>query len=159
MSESPRVSVRIETVDFDVGGEVQALYARSSGEVGAVASFIGLVRDRTGDNPVSTLTLEHYPGMTEKSIEKIAAQASDRWPLQDILVIHRVGSLSPTEQIVYVQVASLHRDAAFAGAQFIMDYLKTDAVLWKREGQQGGDQWVEATTLDQKRRSGWQVEK
>ncbi|MEJ2089226.1 MAG: molybdenum cofactor biosynthesis protein MoaE, partial [Gammaproteobacteria bacterium] len=153
MTTPCRITVRIAVDDFDVGAEMRALYDRCGGAVGAVASFTGLVRDRAGDETVSALHLEHYPGMTERSIEKIVEEASERWPLLDVVVVHRVGSLGAREQIVYVQVASGHRAAAFAGAEFIMDYLKTDAVLWKRETGSTADRWIEATAVDRQRRN------
>lgn len=154
------VTVRIQNGDFDVGGELSALRARLGASVGAVASFIGLVRDAglsaAGERPaVRTLHLEHYPGMTERSIEAIVAEAEARWPLLDVVVIHRVGSLPPEAQIVYVQVASAHRAAAFAACEFVMDYLKTDAVFWKREDTDAGSSWVEATSGDRRRVEGW----
>jgi molybdopterin synthase catalytic subunit len=153
-----RMEVRVQDADFDVAGEYAALRGRASGGLGAVVTFIGLVRDRHEGDVVSTLYLEHYPGMTERSIEAIATKADARWPLDDVLVIHRVGALAGAEQIVYVQVASGHRDAAFAGAQFIMDYLKTDAVFWKREDLAGGSRWIESTRNDMARRRNWDAE-
>lgn len=152
----PRVDIRVGTQDFDPGAELKALYQRAGGDLGAVATFIGLVRDRFEAQSVSTLHLEHYPGMTEKSMKAIADQAIARWPLLDVLVIHRVGALAATEQIVYVQVASSHRDAAFAGAEFIMDYLKTDAVFWKREEGRTSDRWIQSSSDDRERRAAWQ---
>ena len=150
-----RQEIRISEADFDPGAELSALYARSSGELGAVATFIGLVRDRFEGEQITTLHLEHYPGMTEKSIEAIVSQAIDRWPLQDVLVVHRVGALDARAQIVYVQVASGHRDAAFAAAEFVMDYLKTEAVFWKRESGDGAARWVESTAEDRQRHAAW----
>ena len=161
MNQGCHVEVRIEAADFAVGDEMHALYERTDGSLGAVACFTGLVRDRFGNDSVTALHLEHYPGMTERSIEKIIAQARHRWPLLDVLVIHRIGEIAAREQIVYVQVGSGHRDAAFAAAEFIMDYLKTDAVLWKREAHAvaaGGtvkSRWVEATVADRTRRAEW----
>jgi molybdopterin synthase catalytic subunit len=152
-----RVEIRVEEADFDVGAELSALYDRADGSLGAVATFVGLVRDRDGAEAVTALTLEHYPGMTEKSIGAIVEEASGRWPLSDVLVIHRVGELHGRSQIVYVQVASGHRAAAFAGAEFIMDYLKTDAVFWKRESRSEANRWVEATAEDRERRGAWQA--
>jgi len=158
-SDAPcRQEIRISEADFDVGAELSALYARSGGELGAVATFIGLVRDRFEGARVSTLHLEHYPGMTEKSIEAIVTQATDRWPLLDVLVVHRIGALDARAQIVYVQVASGHRDAAFAAAEFIMDYLKTEAVFWKRESGESSERWVESTAEDRQRRAAWTEE-
>lgn len=150
------VSVRVQEADFDVGAEWQALRSRIDGRVGAVATFTGLVRDRAPEGEVSTLVLEHYPGMTERSMEKIVEQAAERWPLDDVTVVHRVGALAGRDQIVFVQVAAGHRDAAFAAAEFIMDYLKTDAVFWKREDGAAGSRWIEATTGDAARRGSWE---
>ena len=127
--------------------------------IGAVVTFTGLVRDMNpyaGDgSAVATLTLEHYPGMTEKSIDQILAQAVDRWPLLEVSVVHRVGTMAPTAQIVWVGVASAHRDAAFAAAEFVMDYLKTQAVFWKKEQSQRGSHWVESTVQDHQRARSW----
>lgn len=145
----------METGDFDAGAELDALYRRAGGSLGAVATFIGLVRDRFEDATVTALHLEHYPGMTERSIQEIVAGAAGRWPLLDVVVVHRVGELLPRAQIVYVQVASSHRDAAFAAAEYVMDYLKTDAVFWKREAQQSAGRWVESTAEDRARRRKW----
>jgi molybdopterin synthase catalytic subunit len=156
MADECYIDVRIQTGDFDPGVELQALYARNPGNLGAVATFVGLVRDSAGGEQVNALHLEHYPGMTERSIGDIVDEARTRWPLDDVVVIHRVGELSGREQIVYVQVGSGHRDAAFAGAEFIMDYLKTDAVLWKRESRSESERWIEATDDDQRRRAGWE---
>ena len=155
MSDCNR-QVRIQEADFDAGAELAALYHRCRGDLGAVATFIGLVRDRFQDAPVEALHLEHYPGMTEKSIHGIVDQAAGRWPLLDVLVIHRVGELAGREQVVYVQVASSHREAAFSTVRFIMDYLKTDAVFWKREVQPGRIRWVESTAADRASRAAWE---
>ena len=152
--------VEVCTTDFDQGQVYDQLIAATAGQVGAVVVFVGLVRDHgkfeQKDQPVETLTLEHYPGMTEKSIEGIVAKARQRWPLLASHVIHRVGELSACEQIVLVAVASAHRSAAFAAAEFIMDYLKTDAILWKREAGAGGSTWIESTAEDKQRQSQWQ---
>ena len=149
------IDVRVEAEDFDPGAELSALYRRAGGDLGAVATFVGLVRDRVEDTAVTALHLEHYPGMTEKSIADIVARAAERWPLLDVLVIHRVGRLAARDQIVYVQVGSSHRDAAFAAAEFVMDYLKTDAVFWKREVRTDAEHWVESTATDRARRRAW----
>jgi len=147
--------IRIETADFDVSAEWTALRARLAGRAGAVVAFAGIVRDHAGVDRVSGLYLEHYPGMTEASIEKILAKASARWELIDTVVIHRVGELAPREQIVLVLVAAAHRPDAFAACEFVMDYLKTDAVFWKKEHRPGGDAWIGATAGDRERRNGW----
>jgi molybdopterin synthase catalytic subunit len=150
-----RREIRVSEADFDAGAELTALYARAGGALGAVATFVGLVRDQYDGERVSTLHLEHYPGMTERSIDAIVDKALARWPLLDVLVVHRVGALDACAQIVYVQVGSGHRDAAFAAAEFIMDYLKTEAVFWKRESGGNGERWVESTEEDRQRRAAW----
>ena len=147
--------VRVHDTDFSAAAEYQAARERLTGAAGAVASFVGLVRDLPGSEHLDSLHLEHYPGMTERSIEAIVDQAAERWPLLDVVVIHRVGSLAAAEQIVFVQVAAAHRAAAFAACEFIMDYLKTDAVFWKREDSAGASRWVEASDADRERASGW----
>ncbi|XOV81804.1 MAG: molybdenum cofactor biosynthesis protein MoaE [bacterium] len=153
-------SIMIQTEDFDAAALVQAMRARHGAQIGAIVTFAGLVREQnlvTGDNSmVATLTLEHYPGMTERSIEKIIDQAQSRWQLLDVCVVHRVGTLAPCEQIVFVAVASAHRDNAFAAAEFVMDYLKTKAVFWKREQTEQGAHWVESAQSDHDRARQWQ---
>jgi molybdopterin synthase catalytic subunit len=141
------VSVRVQTEDFDVAREI-ALLRAGNARVGAVAAFIGIVRDMNEGDDVDALTLEHYPGMTEKALERIIDQARQRWDLVDALVIHRVGRLEPTDQIVLVIVTSAHRGEAFAACQFVMDYLKTQAPFWKKEATPGGERWVEARASD-----------
>jgi molybdopterin synthase catalytic subunit len=147
--------VRIQTADFDIAEEWAACRRRCGGAAGAIVAFGGLVRDRAGDADVCGLYLEHYPGMTEASIERICAEAARRWRLVDTTVVHRVGDLAAEDQIVLVLVASGHRPDAFAACEFIMDYLKTDAVFWKKERRTKGDIWIEATTGDRERRAGW----
>jgi molybdopterin synthase catalytic subunit len=146
--------VRVQTEDFDAGAEIARLRA-SNPAVGAVASFIGVARDRNDGAPVALLTLEHYPGMTEHALEQIVAQARTRWDLIDILIVHRVGELRPLDQIVLVVVTSAHRGAAFAACEFVMDYLKTEAPFWKREATPGGERWVEARDSDTSARQRW----
>jgi molybdopterin synthase catalytic subunit len=146
--------IRIQTEPFDLAAEVAALY-RDNPKVGAVASFLGLVRDINEGEGVRTLSLEHYPGMTEKSLEEIVAEAGTRWPLLDATVIHRVGTLSPTEPIVLVAVASGHRGEAFAACEFIMDYLKTRAPFWKKESTPDGERWVDAREHDDQAALRW----
>lgn len=141
------MTVRIQAADFDVSAEIAAL-RRSNPNVGAVASFIGVVRDVNEGDAVGGMTLEHYPGMTEKAIEEIVAQARSRWKVIDALVIHRIGTLEPTDQIVLVAVTSAHRADAFAACEFIMDYLKTRAPFWKKEQAAGGARWVAARAAD-----------
>ena len=151
-----RSEVRIQREDFDVAAEWAACRRRCGGGAGAIVAFGGLVRDRAGADAVSGLHLEHYPGMTEASIEAIVAQAGARWRLLDVLVVHRVGELPPQAQIVLVLVASSHREDAYAASEYLMDYLKTDAVFWKKEQRPGGGIWVTATARDQARRASWQ---
>src|SRR6266545_4085490 len=137
--------VRVQTGDFDVAREIAALRAGDP-RVGAVAAFIGLVRDINDAATVSTLTLEHYPGMTEKALSRI---------VYDALVIHRVGELKPTDQIVLVVVTGAHRGEAFAACEFIMDYLKTRAPFWKKERTPAGERWVEARASDDEKAARW----
>ena len=139
--------VRVQSEDFDTGRELDAL-TRGRRDVGAVASFVGLVRDANDGQAVRAMTLEHYPGMTEKALEDICAQAHARWDLLDTLVIHRVGPLRPGDRIVLVGVASAHRGEAFEACEFIMDYLKTRAPFWKREETPQGSRWVDARDSD-----------
>lgn len=147
-------SVRVQTEDFDVGRELDSL-TRGHRDVGALASFVGLVRDSNDGSSVSGMTLEHYPGMTEKALEDICSQAQARWDLIDALVIHRVGALKPGDRIVLVGVTSPNRGAAFAACEFIMDYLKTRAPFWKREDTPAGARWVEARASDDSAAAKW----
>ena len=140
-------SVRIQEADFDPGRELEAL-TRGRVDVGAVASFTGLVRDANDGTAVSAMRLEHYPGMTEKSIEAICTEALGRWKIYDTLVIHRIGALQPGDRIVFVGVSGPHRGDAFAACEFIMDYLKTRAPFWKKEETAQGTRWVEARASD-----------
>lgn len=146
--------VRIQTEDFDIAREIAALRG-SDARIGAIAAFVGLVRDINDAATVNTLTLEHYPGMTEKALDDIVDQARARWSVHDVLVIHRVGELKPTEQIVLVIVAGAHRGEAFAACEFVMDYLKTRAPFWKKEQTQDGERWVEARASDEKKAARW----
>jgi len=148
--------VRIQSEDFDAGREIAALRQGNS-EVGAIASFIGVVRDVNDGNRVAEMTLEHYPGMTEKSIAAIIDQAKARWRIFDALVVHRVGLLKPLDQIVLVVVTSAHRGDAFAACEFIMDYLKTRAPFWKKEQTQQGEHWVEARASDDIAAERWRL--
>lgn len=147
--------IRVQTEDFDISAEWAACRERCGGDCGAIVAFGGLVRDRFGDSEVQALHLEHYPGMTEDSIRRIALQAAERWRLLDVVVVHRVGDLAAEEQIVLVLAASGHRPDAFAACEFIMDYLKTDAVFWKKERREDGDVWIESTASDRSRRASW----
>ena len=150
------MTVRIQTEDFDVGAEVAAIRGGNAG-IGAVATFTGLVRDVNEGDTVSEMTLEHYPGMTEKSIEAIVSQAKGRWSVIDAMVVHRVGLLRPTDQIVLVVVASAHRGDAFAACEFIMDYLKTQAPFWKKEKTADGSRWVDARSTDDLAAERWRL--
>ena len=149
------MAVRIQTEDFDVGAEVNAIRL-SNPNIGAVVSFVGQVRDLNDGDNVASMTLEHYPGMTEKSLESIVEQAKNRWAIEDALVVHRVGELKPLDQIVLVLVASAHRKDAFAACEFMMDYLKTEAPFWKKEQTPSGARWVEARDSDDQAKSRWQ---
>ncbi len=142
------MTVRVQNEDFDLGAEILKLRQGNSG-IGAIASFVGLVRDLNENARVAEMTLEHYPGMTEKALAEILEQAKQRWSIIDALVIHRVGSLKPADQIVLVAVSSAHRGAAFAACEFIMDYLKTRAPFWKKEQTEAGARWVDAHESDE----------
>ena len=146
--------VRVQTEDFDVSAEIAAL-REGNLKVGAVASFVGIVRDLNVGDEVATLTLEHYPGMTEKSLEDIVAQAKQRWDIYDALVVHRVGTLQPLDQIVLVVVTSAHRGESFKACEFLMDYLKTRAPFWKKEVTPQGSRWVEARASDDTAADRW----
>jgi molybdopterin synthase catalytic subunit len=148
------MSVRVQSEDFDVAREI-ALLRGSDARVGAVATFIGIVRAENQATRIRTLTLEHYPGMTEKALADIVDQARQRWPIYDAVVIHRVGELAPTDQIVLVAVASAHRGDAFAACEFIIDYLKTQAPFWKKEMTPDGERWVEARVTDEEAAARW----
>lgn len=150
------MTVRIQTADFDVSAEIAAL-RRAEPKIGAVASFVGVVRDANEGEAVAEMTLEHYPGMTEKSIEDIITQARGCWNIFDALVIHRVGTLKPTDQIVLVVVTSGHRGDAFAACEFIMDYLKTRAPFWKKERTRAGVRWVDARVTDDIAAERWRL--
>jgi len=149
------VSISVQTDDFDVNAQMLQL-RQGNASIGAIAAFVGLVRDLNEGSTVSTMTLEHYAGMTEKSLIDIASQAQNRWPLQGITIIHRVGELNPTEQIVLVLTASAHRHAAFESAMFIMDYLKSQAPFWKKEATPEGARWVDARESDETALARWQ---
>jgi molybdopterin synthase catalytic subunit len=148
------MSVRVQEQDFDVSVEL-ALMRLGNPKIGAIASFVGVVRDINEGDSVATMTLEHYPGMTEKAITEIIDQARGRWEVLDALVIHRVGTLKPTEQIVLVIVASTHRGDAFAACEFIMDFLKTQAPFWKKEITPNGARWVDARVTDSRAAERW----
>ncbi|MES2899305.1 MAG: molybdopterin synthase catalytic subunit MoaE [Pseudomonadota bacterium] len=146
--------VRVQTGDFDLSTETSALRSQDP-RVGAIVSFVGTVRDMNDGASVAEMELEHYPGMTEQALEQIVAQARARWPLYGATVIHRVGPLRPTEQIVLVACSAAHRGEAFAACEFIIDYLKTDAPFWKKEQTPDGARWVDARVSDDAARSKW----
>ena len=146
--------VFVQTEDFDAGAEINRMRLHRR-DVGAVAAFVGQVRDINENADISSLTLEHYPGMTEKALENIVEQAKQRWSIFDALVIHRFGKLQPTDQIVLVVVSGAHRGEAFSACEFIMDYLKTEAPFWKKEGPPAGERWVEAKSSDDAARDRW----
>jgi molybdopterin synthase catalytic subunit len=148
------MTVRVQIEDFDAGLEISQL-RNARKDTGAIVSFIGQVRDVNEGDTVSQLTLEHYPGMTEKALEAIVSQAQSRWDIFDALVIHRVGTLQPTDQIVIVSVSSAHRGEAFKACEFIMDYLKTEAPFWKKEVTSAGEHWVEEKQTDEDARERW----
>jgi molybdopterin synthase catalytic subunit len=150
-----RISIAVQEADFDVGAECARLRAGDS-RVGALASFVGLVRDRNDGEGVSEMTLEHYPGMTEKALQGIAEQALGRWDIYRVRIIHRVGTLLPTDQIVFVAVTSAHRGEAFAACEFVMDFLKTQAPFWKREVTPQGARWVDARETDDSAAARWE---
>jgi molybdopterin synthase catalytic subunit len=148
------ILVKVQTEDFDVGAELAAMRAGKPG-VGALASFVGIVRDVNDQARIGSLTLEHYPGMTERAIEAICDEAVKRWSLIDVTVIHRYGTLAPTDQIVLVATSSAHRGDALAACDFIMDFLKTQAPFWKKESTPDGERWVEAHASDEEALGRW----
>ena len=146
--------IRVQREDFDVGAEMAALTAGNHA-VGGLAVFVGLVRDVAGEAALGAMTLEHYPGMTEKMLERIEAEANRRWPLEASLIVHRTGRLEPGERIVLVAAASRHRQAAFEACQFLIDWLKTKAPFWKLEETEDGPKWVEARSSDDDAAKRW----
>jgi molybdopterin synthase catalytic subunit len=149
------MAARVQTADFDVGREIAALRANDA-RIGAVVTFVGTVRDVNDDAHVMQMTLEHYPGMTEKALDAIVVNAKERFDIFDALVIHRVGPLRPTDQIVLVAVTSSHRGEAFDACRFIIDYLKIEAPFWKKEETPQGGRWVDARTSDDEARARWE---
>ena len=148
------MSIRIQENDFDISAEIAAL-RKGDSRVGAVVSFLGTVRDMNDGSQVMGMTLEHYPGMTEKALQEILDQAKTRWNIYQTLVIHRIGPLLPEDQIVLVVVTSAHRGEAFAACEFIMDYLKTAAPFWKKEDTPEGARWVDARVTDDAAMAQW----
>jgi molybdopterin synthase catalytic subunit len=148
------VTIRIQEADFDVAREISAL-TKGRTDIGAVVSFSGICRGSEGSERIAALTLEHYPGMAEAEIARHADTAMSRWPLTGVSIIHRVGRIAPGENIVLVLTASEHRQAAFAAAEFLMDYLKANAPFWKREESPGGTNWVDARHHDDEAAARW----
>ncbi len=148
--------VTVQTADFDLGAEVAALRAGDSG-VGAIAAFVGTVRDRNDGAGVSAMELEHYPGMTERAIDSMIDEAMRRFDIRGVRVIHRVGLLQPPDQIMMVAVASAHRGQAFLACEFLMDYLKTQAPFWKKEQTPEGARWVDARSSDDAALARWGI--
>lgn len=148
--------VRVQHQDFDLSTEIAALRA-GRGDIGAVVAFVGTVREMNGAGAVSQMELEHYPGMTEAALEAIAREAGRRWPVSDILIVHRIGALRGCDQIVLAAVAARHRGEAFAACEFVMDYLKTRAPFWKKEMTTHGAQWVAARASDEAGLAKWQA--
>ena len=146
--------IRVQQDDFDVGAEIARLTDGRT-DIGGVCAFVGLVRDVAADAPVKSMTLEHYPGMTEKELARIEAKAQDRWPLEATLIVHRTGRLEPGDRIVLVVTTSAHRQAAFDACHFLIDWLKTKAPFWKQEEGPGGAQWVEARGDDDDAAARW----
>jgi molybdopterin synthase catalytic subunit len=149
------VSVRVQREDFDIAVEARRLTAGRT-DIGAVVTFTGIVRGESRGGALTAMTLEHYPGMTEAELESVEAEAGKRWPLQASLIVHRIGDLRPGDNIVLVVTASAHREAAFAAAEFLMDYLKTRAPFWKKERDAGGNErWVDARDSDDRAAERW----
>ncbi|WP_322009142.1 molybdenum cofactor biosynthesis protein MoaE [Paraburkholderia sp. J12] len=148
--------VRVQTEDFDLTTEVAQLRARNPA-IGAVACFVGTVRDLNDGSTVATMELEHYPGMTEKALENIVTEAQRRWPGIEVLIVHRVGKLAPLDQIVLVATTSMHRGDAFASCEFVMDYLKSEAPFWKKEETEHGARWVDARATDDAALARWGI--
>jgi molybdopterin synthase catalytic subunit len=151
--------IRVQAEDFDIGSEIAHLKQGQSGDAGAFAAFIGTVRDHAGGEKITAMTIEHYPGMTERELERMETEAHRRWPLLASLIVHRVGRLAPGDNIVLVITASAHREAAFEAAAFLMDYLKTSAPFWKKEEtDEGSGQWVDARDSDDLAARRWAAE-
>jgi molybdopterin synthase catalytic subunit len=148
------MKIVVQSEAFDVGAEVDAM-RQGRTDIGAIASFVGLARDMNEGSGVAAMTLEHYPGMTEKALGRLVDEAKSRWALLDVTVIHRIGRLLPGDPIVLVAVASSHRGEAFAASEFIMDYLKTQAPFWKKEETPAGERWVEARASDDAAAARW----
>ncbi|NKB22412.1 MAG: molybdenum cofactor biosynthesis protein MoaE [Alphaproteobacteria bacterium] len=150
--------IRVQEQDFDIGTELASLTDGKT-TVGGLGCFVGLVRDMANDEQISSMTLEHYPGMTEKQLEAIEAKARDRWPLQDVLIIHRYGRLEPGDRIVLVATTSAHREAALESCHFLIDWLKTKAPFWKLEASETGESWVAARDADNEAADRWSADR
>ncbi len=148
------ISIQVQQQPFQIVAEQEALW-RGKPQVGALVTFVGLMRDINADREVSAMTLEHYPGMTEKALEAITAEAAERWDLLGLRIVHRVGLLTPQEPIVFVGVVSRHRTEAFRACEFLIDYLKTRAPFWKKETTPDGEHWVEARATDEAAAGRW----
>ena len=148
--------ISIQEADFNVQDEMDA-FRIDCPKIGAICCFTGLVREFGGRSDLTGMFLEHYPGMTEKALQNIIDQAHERWPINQVRVIHRVGELKMSDQIVFVGVSSAHREASFSACEFIMDYLKVDAPFWKKELTTSSDNWVEEKGTDQKRAERWKT--
>jgi molybdopterin synthase catalytic subunit len=147
--------IKVQSEDFDIGGEISRM-TKDNTAIGGLACFVGLVRDLAGEAKINSMTLEHYPGMTERQLETLEAEARQRWPLQDVLIIHRYGKLMPGDRIVLVVTASSHREASLQSCEFLIDWLKTKAPFWKLEDTQSGAKWVAARTEDNKAADRWE---
>jgi molybdopterin synthase catalytic subunit len=149
--------IRVQEGDFDVGAEIQRM-TEGNVDVGALACFVGMVRDLAGDDKIESMTLEHYPGMTERQLEKLEAEARGRWKLDDVLIVHRFGKMLPGDRIVLVATTSSHRQAALESCEFLIDWLKTKAPFWKKEETSQGARWVEAKAEDDDQAARWEVD-
>lgn len=154
---SPNNCVRVQKDDFDIAREITALRNKSN-SIGAIASFIGLMRDFNDNTDILAMSLEYYPGMTERALQNIMKNAKTRWQVEDIVIIHRIGTFKPGDQIVLVIVSAAHRGTAFSACEFIMDYLKTQAPFWKKETTPEGERWVESRASDTHASSRWDLE-
>lgn len=150
------MAIRVQLEDFDPGAEIARL-TRGNRDIGGVVSFVGLVREMAGGEAIRTMTLDHYPGMTERMLTEIDAEAHRRWPLEASLIVHRHGPLAPGDRIVLVVTASPHRDAAFDACRFLIDWLKTKAPFWKLERTETGERWVDAKAEDDAAAARWRA--
>ena len=150
--------IKVQMEDFDVGADISRL-TEDNAQIGGLACFVGLVRDVAEDAKITAMTLEHYPGMTERQLEKLEVEARQRWPLQDVLIIHRYGRLEPGDRIVMVATASAHRDASLESCRFLIDWLKTKAPFWKLETTENGTKWVASRNEDEATAERWREDK